>query len=147
MTGEMKTEPTLLKKDRTGVRRLPHGAIDLIEKAAQQAGYASLIADLGGCRDKHSLLRKLASAMHFPLWFGNNWDALADCVTDMSWQPAAGYVIILQHTQAMQDSAEEDLVTAIDILAEGARDWGARNIPMWVLVEVHDNSRIKLPEL
>ena len=147
MTGEMRSVPALLKTDRTGVGPLPDGAIDLIETAAQQAGYASFKADLGDCRDKHSLLRKLALAMHFPAWFGNNWDALADCVTDMSWLPATGYVIVLQHAQAMEDNAEEDFLTALDILAEGARDWGDRNIPMWVFVEVRDDSRIKLPEL
>jgi hypothetical protein len=30
----------------------------------------------------------------FPAWFGHNWDALADCLTDLSWLPAAGYVLI-----------------------------------------------------
>jgi RNAse (barnase) inhibitor barstar len=147
MTENSERRPILLRTERTGLRRLPDCALKGIEEAAIQAGYAVLKADLGECRNKASLLRTLGLAMRFPAWFGNNWDALADCITDMSWLPAAGYVIVLQRAKCMQNNANEDFLTALDILSEAADDWSARNVPMWVFVESGDERRIKLPDL
>jgi len=44
--------------------------------------------DLAGCTDKATLLARFAAALHFPDWFGHNWDALSDCLTDLSWLAA-----------------------------------------------------------
>lgn len=43
--------------------------------------------------DEKSLLACLAKEMGFPAWFGRNWDALNDCLRDMSWSTAQGYVL------------------------------------------------------
>ncbi|MBI3149753.1 MAG: barstar family protein [Betaproteobacteria bacterium] len=40
---------------------------------------------LAGIRSKAELLAALASAGHFPGCFGGNWDALQDCLLDLSW--------------------------------------------------------------
>ena len=50
--------------------------------------------DLAGCRDKAALLRRLAFALPLPADFGDNWDALADCLRDPAWQPAWGHVLL-----------------------------------------------------
>ena len=35
------------------------------------------------CRDKESLHRYLAEQLSFPEWYGNNLDALYECLTDL----------------------------------------------------------------
>ena len=35
--------------------------------------------------DKHDLLEVLASELRFPKYFGFNWDALEECLADLSW--------------------------------------------------------------
>ena len=47
--------------------------------------------DLAGCTDKAELLARIARTLRFPDWFGHNWDALADCLCDLSWLPADAY--------------------------------------------------------
>jgi hypothetical protein len=37
--------------------------------------------------DKGTLLAQLAEAGRFPDYFGHNWDALAECLCDLSWLP------------------------------------------------------------
>ncbi|HRG72048.1 MAG TPA: barstar family protein, partial [Thauera aminoaromatica] len=44
--------------------------------------------DLAGCTDKAGVLARIATALHFQESFGHNWDALSDCLCDLSWLPA-----------------------------------------------------------
>ncbi len=38
--------------------------------------------DLGGARTKAEVLEVLARELSFPNWWGRNWDACWDCMTD-----------------------------------------------------------------
>jgi RNAse (barnase) inhibitor barstar len=46
-----------------------------------------------GMRTKEALLGMLAQRLHFPDYFGANWDALWDCIRDLSWLPEGPVVI------------------------------------------------------
>ena len=56
--------------------------------AQNPGGVLDIRVDLEHCTDKATLLARFAAALQFPDWFGHNWDALADCITDLSWLPA-----------------------------------------------------------
>jgi hypothetical protein len=38
-----------------------------------------------GVDDKQSLLQLIATMLRFPAYFGYNWDALDECLADLSW--------------------------------------------------------------
>lgn len=84
--------------------------------------------DLAGCNDKATLLARFASALQFPDWFGHNWDALSDCLTDLSWLPARHYRIELAQPQALRTAASETLDTTLEILAEAAEFWANEGV-------------------
>jgi hypothetical protein len=44
--------------------------------------------------DATTLFDECAEALAFPAWFGRNWDALADCLSDLSWLPGRGHVLL-----------------------------------------------------
>jgi hypothetical protein len=46
-----------------------------------------------GVRDPHVLLEELASQLRFPDYFGANWNALEECVRDLSWLPDGPLVL------------------------------------------------------
>lgn len=46
-----------------------------------------LVLDLTGVRDRQGFMDRAAADLRLPCWFGRNWDALADCLTDLSWWP------------------------------------------------------------
>ena len=56
-----------------------------------------------------TFLSRIAEALEFPDWFGRNWDAFFDCLTDLSWLPAGGHVLVLLNTAEMRRDAPEAL--------------------------------------
>jgi hypothetical protein len=78
---------------------------------------------LAGAADKADLLARLARAMHFPAWFGGNWDALEDCLTDLSWHKADGHVLLIEGASSLK---ADDFGVLADVLSSSARYWAER---------------------
>jgi Barstar (barnase inhibitor) len=73
---------------------------------------------------KLGLLDEFAAALQFPLYFGRNWDALEECLSDLEWLPADAYVFIISDAVLILKSEEQrDLVTFFDILLAVCRAW------------------------
>ena len=97
--------------------------------------------DVSGATGKDAVLACVAKALYFPAWFGGNWDALEDCLTDLSWMTAGGYVLLIE------GSADLPLVergTMIDIFASVAASWAERKRAFFA---VFVNGPPTLPEL
>jgi RNAse (barnase) inhibitor barstar len=102
--------------------------------AAKSLDFAQATIDLAGCSGKDDALARFARALAFPEWFGGNWDALADCLSDLSWWPADGYVLLLEHVNAWRAAAPEDFDTLVDIVNETATGWARLRKPFWALM-------------
>ncbi len=125
-----------------GVRetRLTDAVVADVVAPAQALGYVVFDVDLGGCYDKEGLLDRTARALSFPEWFGRNWDAWFDCLTDLNWQPRApGYVLLLRRVARLRQTAPEALDTALAILEDASRVWADRGVTWCTLVDAdHD---------
>jgi hypothetical protein len=97
--------------------------------------------DLAGAVAKEALIGRIAKALAFPEWFGGNWDALEDCLSDLSWMTAGGYVLLIEGA-AQVPPVERG--TLIDILASAAAAWAERGQPFFAVFL--DGART-LPEL
>lgn len=60
---------------------------DELMDGARVAGWSSAVLDTADGPDKPELMSRLASALSLPDWFGRNWDALADCLTEVGSPP------------------------------------------------------------
>lgn len=134
--------PSALLADaaRAGVHPLPSGGAEPLLAAAEALGYCTRGIDLSDCADKPELLRRFADALDFPAWFGHNWDALADCLGDLSWMPAPGYVLLLRRTADARDRRAGDFGTALDILDEASRTWAGRGVPFWIFLDAAERA-------
>lgn len=107
-------------------------------EAGKALDYAVMRIDLLGCEDKQDALDRFAHALHFPEWFGGNWDAFADALGDLSWLPAPGYLLLIEHAAGWRKRDGEDFDTALDILNEAATAWAERNVAFWALLPLPD---------
>ena len=88
-------------------------------------------------------LRAFARALHFPDWFGGNWDALEDCLGDLSWRPGEGHVLVLRNWQAL---STDDLGVLLDVLRSSADSWSGRGKPFFAVL-LDPEGKLALPAL
>ena len=60
---------------------------------------ATFIATLDGncCKTKESLLKEFAVVFKFPKYYGNNFDALKDCLIDLEWLGVDHIYLLIIH--------------------------------------------------
>ncbi len=102
--------------------------------AAYAQRFTTAAMELGGA-DKATVLDAFASALRFPEWFGSNWDGLADCLMDLSWIEAPGYLLVLRPEPDIATHLGEEFQTLVEILEEAADFWKEQGRPFCVLFE------------
>lgn len=113
-------------------------------EAGAALDFAVARTDLADCDDKAAVLARLGEALGFPDWFGGNWDALADSLGDLSWLPAPGYLLLVEHAGEWRDADGEAFDTLLAILNEAAADWRERNVAFWAVLPVPAEALAKL---
>ena len=139
-------EQLLKDKDKAGVY-LAGPDTRLIVEAAHAAGLALWRVDIGHVHDKKDFTALVAKALAFPEWFGGNWDAFEDCLGDLSWHPAPGYVLLLEHGKHFGAGHKQEFVTAVEVLAAVSDDWQEQGRPFWAIVSGPDGWDAGLPAL
>lgn len=102
--------------------------------AATELEFAVARVNFADCTGKDDALTRIARGLRFPDWFGGNWDALDDSVNDLSWWPAPGYLLLIEHAGAWQAQHGEDAATLVEILNDAAQDWAKQRIAFWTLL-------------
>ena len=126
---------------RSGVYRVTGSAE--IEDAVRGTRLDLAAVDLRDVEDKQALLERLAQALAFPEWFGGNWDALEDCLCDLSWRPGEGHVFVLR---AGVQLPADDFGVLVDVLAASGAFWAERGRPFFAAF-VDPQHELALPEL
>jgi RNAse (barnase) inhibitor barstar len=138
-------ENILADVGRAGVYHMPHMDTAPIVAAAEDEGFATFRVDLAAASDKEQMLEAIGRALDFPEWFGRNFDALADCLGDMAWRPAEGYLVLLEHCDRIHGLAEQDFVATLQVFQQAADDWREQGIAFWCLVEMQADGIAWLP--
>ena len=129
---------------RSGTYRVSQG--DEILDALRGAGFDLVRIDLASISDKEQLLEYLASVLAFPRWFGHNWDALEDCLTDLSWRAADRHVLLIEGFQNLRARRPDDFGVFLDVLASSAQYWSERGRPFFA-VFLDGGNTLTLPDL
>ena len=121
---------------RSGVYRVTRS--DEVVEAARETGLRLEIVPFA---TKPALLKNIAAALAFPYWFGQNWDAVEDCLTDLSWSRAAGHVLLFDGARV-----GDDFGVLVDVLTSSAEYWAGRGYPFFA-VFIDATAALPLPEL
>lgn len=140
-----KDAEVLTAASRAGVYRLPPARSAELLAMAGQCEFAHFYIDLTGVRDKQGFLAVLAKELAFPAWFGYNWDALDDCLADMSWHQGTGFLVIFAHWGDFLTGAPLEFAMALRVFAAAADTWREEGVPFWILFEAASDTLPNLP--
>ena len=125
---------SLLEENRGGVWFLPsHVESKAIQALAKRTGFAFFHIEGKKITRKEQLMNAVATALHFPKHFGNNWDALEECLTDLEWVDADGYVIYFDHVDGLLETHPDQFETLVEILRDAVKAWKEDGSSMVVL--------------
>ena len=125
----------LLEEERGGVFFVPGTvAPKAIQAAAKRAGFAYFHVEGKNIEKKEQLLNHVATALRFPGHFGHNWDALEECLIDMEWADADGYVIFYDHIDGLQAAHPDQFETFVEICRDAVASWKEDDKAMLVLL-------------
>jgi hypothetical protein len=89
-------------------------------------------------RTANALFDEFAAALQFPSYFGENWDALDECLNDLGWLEGDGAALfILDADQLLQDAPPEDGRILFEILQAAES-----NLPFHIVMQTQDTTTV-----
>jgi hypothetical protein len=117
--------------------------VDAIEDALRGSKLSFGRVPLQDATEKSALLSRIAARLGFPAWFGQNWDALEDCLTDLSWRQGEGHVLVFEDFRFLPS---EELGELIDVMVAVVEFWAGRGKPFFA-VFIDPDRRLMLADL
>jgi RNAse (barnase) inhibitor barstar len=91
-----------------------------VVEAARETGVALFVADCDRARSRSAVLRAIAKAVDFPMFFGSSFDALYDCLCDTVLDQKVGAVLWLYKLHSGDPALEEDAGRIESVCADAA---------------------------
>ena len=113
-------------------------------------GFALKVIKGRHCTTPANLFAEFAQVLEFPDYFGHNWDALEECLADLEWLPAKGYILLITEAGYVLPD-DEEFETFLEILRDAGEVWGngqagmgtQRATPFHVLFAVSEQEKAK----
>ena len=97
---------------------------DQLLNSFPSSSFNIIFIDGDNIQDKKTLLKEFSEKLKFPGYFGFNWDAFSDCMTDLSWlKPENGISIIYKNPHNFRSHYPEDWKIANEILLDAIDYW------------------------
>ena len=96
--------------------------------------FAVAVLDGAAAGTRAGFFQELAQALRFPDYFGRNWDAVYDCLTDLNWLPAGGYVLVLDGFDRLATNEPGQWAIGLKVLQEACAFWQPLTRPMYALL-------------
>ena len=128
-----------------GVYHLPSAGREAMQTAVADAELEFRLVNLRDSEELDEVFESIAEGMRFPEYFGHNFDALYDCLTDLSWQETSATVIVLTGCDALHGSAPEAWETMISVFVSAAEFWRDEDVPFWVFIDMRADGLAYLP--
>ncbi len=75
------------------------------------------------CITASDLHNAVAAALQFPGYYGENWDAMDECLGDLAWLPGSWYLLYLCRSEVVLPNDEEHFRIFMSVLLDASRKW------------------------
>jgi RNAse (barnase) inhibitor barstar len=104
---------------------LPSDACEFARSIQQAPGRQAIVRLIRGAKSRTSaaLFDEFGAALQFPDYFGENWDALFDCLCDLEWLPADAYLLALTDGELVLEREPKQFKSLVEVLGNAAEEW------------------------
>jgi len=79
-------------------------------------------------KTRAGLFDEFAAALQFPDYFGENWAALDECLSDLEWMPSEGYAVLMSNSlSVLSEEDPEDRAILPRLLARVCKFWATEH--------------------
>ena len=124
------------------------------EAAAEWLSAGLTVRTLRGTkmRSTAALMNEVSAALQFPHYFGENWPAMDECLSEMEWLlPSAGIVLVVHYAErVLVDDGAEALEAFVATLRNASNEygqpvelgepWDRPAVPFHVVLQTHANA-------
>ncbi len=108
---------------------------DFLTSQLQEQGWTLFYINGQNIRNKAEFLQECAKVMHFPSYFGYNWDAFEECITDPSIVPINKSILLYDRPEYFAQDHPSQWSIAFHILQTTVEYWKEKNTPMYILLK------------
>jgi len=96
-----------------------------LQAEAVKLGQHFLYACCTNATTKQQVLTTIAQSFHFPKYFGKNFDALSDCLTDLTHKAGSqpGFLVVLEQLPETPKFDKEAREKLLDVFRDAADFW------------------------
>lgn len=122
-------------------------ALDELMIACEERHFKLFVIEGDRIASKPDFLQESAQVMNFPDYFGANWDGFEECLTDLEWLPANGYVLLYLHPERFAAAHPADWSVLVSILRSAIEEWKDTESPLFVFLKPKSSSTIEIEAL
>jgi hypothetical protein len=108
--------------------------VESLAVEVRSAGHDFAVIDAAHVRGETELMAHLAGALRFPSYFGHNWDAVDECLGDLEWIDADGYVLCVRQAATLWRHDPRQMAKLIQACECAAFVWGEEGIAFHLLL-------------
>lgn len=106
------------------IQSLPEESTAPVSESLPPTGSAMVVRLNGAAMaEEYDVFEQFSKAFKFPVYFGWNWDAMYDCLRDLSWCPAGRYLTVIENADSMLESQQEVRDLLLSTLARVSARW------------------------
>ncbi len=108
-----------------------------IARLKQDRGTKVFVLDGDRIVDSPSLFQEFATEFQFPEYFGHNWDALKDCLTELDGHEVDRYIITIDKLDRFIANDSSQWTNFLEVCKSVVEYWQDTETPIYILL--HSN--------
>ena len=129
------SDQLLSKSEQAGIYYLAATRRNMIENAARQLRFRHWHLEIVPGQMADAVLEQIGKVLHFPEWYGANFDALHDCLTDPECLPGTGHILTISGCSSLRSSDPEGFATLLEVFKAATDDLRQAGVPLWILLD------------
>lgn len=97
--------------------------------------------------NREGFFTEIARELYFPDYFGRNWDAVYDCLTDPGVLPSGGAAIVFDGFERFVEAEPDQWRIALKVFQDACAIWRPLDRPLYVLLKSSGEPLAGIPPL